>query len=61
MTAFSTGDIFCRGMAAALQRHVPGARQQMHVTLEGAGHFLQEDKGDEPGDTIAGFMSGTRV
>jgi len=29
------------------RERVPGARARAHVTIEGAGHFLQEDKGEE--------------
>ncbi len=59
LTVFGADDPFYRGQAASFQAHVPGAHGQMHVTLEGAGHFLQEDCGEELGDIIAEFMIGT--
>ena len=45
LTAFSDGDPATRGWAESCRQHVPGAAGQRHVTVEGAGHFLQEDGG----------------
>jgi len=47
LTAFSDGDAITRGGERAFQRRIPGARGQAHVTIAGAGHFLQEDKPEE--------------
>jgi haloalkane dehalogenase len=47
LTAFSDRDPITRGGDRVWQKHVPGAQGQKHVTIEGAGHFLQEDKGRE--------------
>jgi len=47
LTAFSDGDPITRGLEASFQSQIPGARGQPHVTIEGAGHFLQEDEGEE--------------
>jgi haloalkane dehalogenase len=47
VTAFSDRDPITRGFDAVFQRDVPGARGQPHVTIRGAGHFLQEDRPDE--------------
>jgi len=47
LTAFSDRDPITRGGERAFQERVPGARGQPHVTIKGAGHFLQEDKGEE--------------
>jgi haloalkane dehalogenase len=46
-------------MAPALKRVVPGAAGRNHPVLEGAGHFLQEDAGEELGATIAAFIQAT--
>jgi haloalkane dehalogenase len=35
---------------------VPGAQGQPHVTIEGGGHFLQEDRGPELADLLIGFI-----
>ncbi|HTN32435.1 MAG TPA: haloalkane dehalogenase [Marinobacter sp.] len=42
LTTFSSGDPITRGGAAYLQKRIPGATGQPHITLKG-GHFLQED------------------
>ncbi len=46
LCAFSDSDPITRGADAILAAHVPGARHHRPVTIEGAGHFLQEDKGE---------------
>jgi len=56
LTAFADGDPSTRGWEQVLQRCVPGAAGRSHVTVEGAGHFLQEDKGPELGALIARFV-----
>ncbi|HSZ36357.1 MAG TPA: haloalkane dehalogenase [Acidimicrobiales bacterium] len=53
VTAFSDGDPGTGGWAEVLQERVPGARGRPHVTIEGAGHFLQEDKGAELAEVVA--------
>ena len=53
LTAFSDGDPATRGWAEMLQAHVPGATGRAHVTIAGAGHFLQEDRGPELADVVA--------
>jgi haloalkane dehalogenase len=35
---------------------VPGAQGQNHTTIEGASHFLQEQKGEELAEVIVKFM-----
>jgi haloalkane dehalogenase len=59
LTAFSDSDPITGGMDAILQEHVPGARGLDHPTIADAGHFLQEDAGDELGRVIASFMAAT--
>ncbi len=56
LTAFSDGDPITRGIEATFQSQVPGARGQPHVTIEGAGHFLQEDKGEELAILVVEFL-----
>ncbi len=58
LTAFSDGDPITKGGEAAFQTHIPGAQGQPHVTIEGGGHFLQEDKGAELAALIADFARG---
>jgi haloalkane dehalogenase len=47
LTAFSDGDPITRGGDRPFRELVPGARDVGHVTMEGGGHFLQEDVGPE--------------
>jgi haloalkane dehalogenase len=42
LTAFSDSDPVTKGGERVFQKLVPGARGQAHVTIVGAGHFLQE-------------------
>ena len=56
LTAFSDGDPVTRGGEKPLQRRIPGTKGQKHVTIEGAGHFLQEQKGEELAEVIVQFM-----
>jgi haloalkane dehalogenase len=59
LTAFSDGDPVTRGGERVFQKLVPGAQGQPHVTITTAGHFLQEDKGEELAQIIADFISRT--
>src|SRR4029450_6897610 len=56
LVAFSDGDPITGGMAPILARVLPGARP---VTIEGGGHFLQEDCGAALGEAIATFVTET--
>lgn len=44
------------GPADRFQQEIPGARDQSHVTIHGARHFLQEDKGEEFASVVLDFM-----
>src|SRR6476646_1617751 len=57
LCAFSDGDPITKGGERAFIGHVPGSEGQLHTTIEGAGHFLQEDKGEELGRVIADFIA----
>ncbi|WP_036569229.1 haloalkane dehalogenase [Nocardioides sp. URHA0032] len=56
LTCYSDGDPATRGWDRIFQECVPGARGQDHVTLAGAGHFLQEDAGEELALIVAALM-----
>jgi haloalkane dehalogenase len=60
LTAFSDGDPVTQGGERPFQKLVPGAQGQPHVTIKGAGHFLQEDKGEELAKVVADFIDSTR-
>ncbi|MEM7084372.1 MAG: haloalkane dehalogenase [Pseudomonadota bacterium] len=56
LTAFSDKDPITRGGQSLWQKEVPGARGRRHPIIEGAGHFLQEDKGVELANVVAEFI-----
>ena len=47
LTVFGADDKIMAGMDKVFQRSIPGAAGQNHVVLPNAGHFLQEDVGEE--------------
>jgi len=57
LTAFSDGDPITRGGDAIFQARVPGAKGRSHVTIAGAGHFLQEDRGAELARAVVDFLA----
>ncbi len=59
LTAFSDGDPITRGGDAVFQKLVPGAQGQPHVTVADAGHFLQEQKGEEVARIVVDFVAAT--
>jgi haloalkane dehalogenase len=59
LTLFSNRDPVTRGGAKIFQKLVPGAANQPHAVTRGAGHFLQEDKGEEVAQAIAAFIKAT--
>ncbi len=56
LTAFSDRDPIMAGGERVFQKLVPGTRGQPHVTITGAGHFLQEDQGPELARAVALFV-----
>lgn len=50
--AFSDGDPITAGGDGVFRKLVPGAADQPHVTIEGGGHFLQEDRGEACADVV---------
>ncbi|MFL6119459.1 haloalkane dehalogenase [Actinophytocola sp.] len=56
LCAFSDSDPITGPMAEVLRADVPGAAGIDHPTIEGAGHFLQEDAGERLGEQIAKFL-----
>ena len=57
LTAFSDRDPVTKGGHVRFQKEVPGSQGQEHVTIEGGGHFLQEDKGPEFAKAVIKFMA----
>jgi len=59
LCAFSDGDPITGGGDAVLKRRIPGTNGQPHTTIEGGGHFLQEDRGVELATVVADFVRST--
>ena len=59
LTAFSDSDPITAGADRRLQQTIPGAKGQPHTTISGAGHFLQEDKGEELAGVVCRFIAST--
>jgi haloalkane dehalogenase len=59
LCAFGDSDPVTRGGERVFLREVPGAQGQPHTTIEGGGHFLQEDRGPELARVIADFIATT--
>jgi haloalkane dehalogenase len=56
LCAFSDSDPITKGGERQFEG-VPGTKAQPHTTIEGAGHFLQEDKGEVLAQVIADFIA----
>jgi len=56
LTAFGTDDIIMKGRDQIWQDSVPGAKNQQHTTINGAGHFIQEDKPEELVELLRQFI-----
>jgi haloalkane dehalogenase len=59
LTAYGQHERITRGAERPFQRRVPGAAGQPHATLPGAGHFLQEDAGEELARVVVDFIRRT--
>jgi haloalkane dehalogenase len=59
LLCFSDQDPVTKGGDAPFLAKVPGAQGQPHTTIEGGGHFLQEDRGPELARVIVGFIADT--
>jgi len=59
LCAFSDQDPITRGADRQFQKQVPGCEGLTHPTIEGAGHFLQEDRGEELARVVVDFVRTT--
>jgi haloalkane dehalogenase len=59
LCAFSDQDPITAGADRALRARIPGCAGRSHTTIEGAGHFLQEDRGPELARIVADFVAGS--
>ncbi len=58
LTAYPTGDPSTQGWDDVLHEAMAGARSHDRISLDGAGHFLQEDVATELSDAIIEFVAG---
>jgi haloalkane dehalogenase len=56
VTIFGDSDPITKGADRVLQAKIPGAAGRPHAILKQAGHFLQEDAGDELGAAVVAFI-----
>ncbi len=60
LTAFTDGDPVTAGLHTRFQEEIPGAQGRPHATIRGAGHFVQEDAGEELARIVLDFIARTR-
>ena len=56
LCAFSDKDPITGGGEQRFLREIPGTAGQAHTTIEGGGHFLQEDRGPELAAVLVAFI-----
>jgi haloalkane dehalogenase len=59
LCTFGDSDPITKGGERQFIGQVKGAEGQPHTTIEGGGHFLQEDKGEELARVIVDFIAST--
>ena len=57
LCAFSDQDPITRGADRVLRAEIPGCADQPHTVIDGAGHFLQEDRGEDLARVVVDFVS----
>ena len=56
LCCYSDSDPITKGADRKFLAVVPGTNGQAHVTIEGGGHFLQEERGPELAEVLNGFI-----
>lgn len=59
LVMFSDGDPITRGGDQFFRNLIPSAKNQPEIVIKEAGHFLQEEKGEEIAEQILNFISRT--
>jgi haloalkane dehalogenase len=60
LVMFSDKDPITHGLESFFRALIPGAQDQPEIEIKDAGHFLQEDKGEEIAQHIVEFMARTQ-
>jgi len=58
LVMFSDKDPIMRGIDKFFRKLIPSAKEQENITIKNAGHFLQEDSGEEIARYILQFIKG---
>jgi haloalkane dehalogenase len=58
LCAFGDSDPVTKNADHLLKATIPGANGQPHTTIEGGGHFIQEDRGEELANVVVAWMKG---
>lgn len=61
LLTFSDSDPITAGGDKIFLKKVPGTKRQEHVTIKKAGHFLQEDKGEQLAKILVKFIKQKKI
>ena len=61
LCGFSDHDPVTGGGDRTLRAEIPGCEGQPHTTIEGGGHFLQEDRGPQLATVVVDFIASARA
>ncbi len=59
LTAYAEHEFVTRDSEKIFQTKIPGAKDQPHVTIKDASHFIQDDKGEELAQLTIDFIART--
>ena len=59
LTAYAEDEVITRDSEKDFQKRIPGAKDQPHVNIKDAHHFIQDDKGEELSQITIDFIART--